>query len=61
MNRFRNSAKWREIAVGLATAGAVALGLVAVGLSEVSWAPFFVVAVAGSSGRSCLDPRGARL
>lgn len=37
-----------------AVATVAAVGLWAVGLSEISWAPFFVVAVSAATTGSCL-------
>jgi hypothetical protein len=40
--------------VDFAVATVAAVGLWAVGLSEISWAPFFVVAVSASTRGGCL-------
>ena len=60
--KWRNRDNWRRLVAGMAIATVAALALGAIGLSEVSWAPFFAVA-AGSGRRSGgfhLARRGAR-
>ena len=52
---LENRQRWSRFLVAFAAAAVAALGLGALGLSEISWAPFFLVA-ADSAGRGvCLD------
>ena len=47
---------------GFALATLAAVGLWAIGLSEISWAPFFFAAVSAATPGGCLTRiRGARL
>ena len=59
MNHLKNRAKWGELGAALALATSVAIGLWAVGLSEVLWAPYFAVAIASGRRRAvCFDRPG---
>ena len=62
MTGLKSKQKWSEFLVAFAIATAAAFALAALGLSEVSWAPFFVVAVESGRRRGCLNPfrQGAR-
>ena len=57
---IRSKDRWVELGVGLAAGTAGALGLWAVGLSELAWLPYALVAVEGTRRRTIGLRRGAR-
>ena len=62
MTNVKDRGEWVELAVGVPAAAVAALALAAAGLSEVSWAPFFLVAAASGRQRRSSNPlwRGVR-